>query len=473
MHNGHLRSILRASVAWGMVIVFHVLATSCQAALVTYVYDDLNRLTRADYGSGDYTQYSYDEVGNRTALTSFQTGRLLSADSAKKAADNRAVSFSGSIVTASFPGYFYIETDDRSSGIRVVRENHGMSAGIRAYVTGATRTNDAAERFIDADYVIQAGTGSVDPIGMSNLAVGGGDWQFTPGNTGGQKGVAEGRGLNNIGLLVRVWGQVSYRAGDRFYLDDGSGINDGNQLGAGGSAVPGLWVALPAGSFAPDVGTFVTVTGISSCEKLNYAQVRVLRVWRTSDIQLATGAAISGRVTQPSTVVAQVVECAHPYPNNYNNTWTITGPTGTTSVRMHFTQIALESGYDYLRVQNGSGTTQQTYGSNYTNVWSNWVTGNTIKLNLTSDSSVVYYGFQMDKYEALVPNTPTAGVTLTLTPGSLTTTTAVDGTFSFSGLTGGTYTLTPSLGGATFTPPNRSVTISNGQYAPGNDFVRN
>jgi YD repeat-containing protein len=35
----------------------------------TYAYDALDRLTRVQYGEGDCQQYSYDAVGNRTALT--------------------------------------------------------------------------------------------------------------------------------------------------------------------------------------------------------------------------------------------------------------------------------------------------------------------------------------------------------------------------------------------------------------------
>ncbi len=32
---------------------------------ITYVYDPLNRLTAADYSTGDYYHYTYDQVGNR------------------------------------------------------------------------------------------------------------------------------------------------------------------------------------------------------------------------------------------------------------------------------------------------------------------------------------------------------------------------------------------------------------------------
>lgn len=43
-----------------------ILCTPCLAESVNYTYDDLNRLTRAEYGNGTAISYSYDEVGNRT-----------------------------------------------------------------------------------------------------------------------------------------------------------------------------------------------------------------------------------------------------------------------------------------------------------------------------------------------------------------------------------------------------------------------
>ncbi|MDI6827512.1 MAG: hypothetical protein QME62_03400, partial [Armatimonadota bacterium] len=41
--------------------------------------------------------------------------------------DNTSVIVSGKTVTAVFGDVFYIESDDRSSGIRVFRPEHGMS----------------------------------------------------------------------------------------------------------------------------------------------------------------------------------------------------------------------------------------------------------------------------------------------------------------------------------------------------------
>ena len=54
------------------------------------------------------------------------------------------------IVTAQFPGFFYIESEDRSSGIRVEKENHGVSIGQKVDVTGVLGTNSQGERYLAA-----------------------------------------------------------------------------------------------------------------------------------------------------------------------------------------------------------------------------------------------------------------------------------------------------------------------------------
>ncbi len=211
----------------------------------------------------------------------------------------------------------------------------------------------------------------------------------------------------------------------------------------------GLKRILPSGAAMPPAGTFVTLTGISSSDTLGGSPIRALRVRSQADISLPLGGVIYGHVTQGgSQTITQDVESPHNYPNNYNNTWTITGPSGATEHACPLYAIQTEVGYDYLYIKDGSGTTQQTYNGTYSNVWSNWVGGNAIEPNLTSDVSVTYYGFQVDQYQVQVPNTPVPGVTLTLTPGPLTVQSLLDGLYLFNGLSDGTYTITPSLAGA-------------------------
>ena len=44
------------------------------AATITYTYDNLNRLTKVDYGNGATIDYSYDAAGNRKTLVSASSG---------------------------------------------------------------------------------------------------------------------------------------------------------------------------------------------------------------------------------------------------------------------------------------------------------------------------------------------------------------------------------------------------------------
>ena len=93
--------------------------------------------------------------------------------------------------------------------------------------------------------MLPEGNGSVAPLGMSNRAVGGGT------NTG-QVGITGISGLNNIGLLVKVWGQVSAIDSSDFGISDGAGRT--------------ITVTVPTGVSVPAADTYVAVTGISDCQ---------------------------------------------------------------------------------------------------------------------------------------------------------------------------------------------------------------
>ena len=46
---------------------------------IDYTYDPLNRLTQADYSTGDFYHYSYDAVGNRMSEAQSVRGQALTA----------------------------------------------------------------------------------------------------------------------------------------------------------------------------------------------------------------------------------------------------------------------------------------------------------------------------------------------------------------------------------------------------------
>jgi hypothetical protein len=116
----------------------------------------------------------------------------------------------------------------------------------------------------------------------------------------------------------------------------------------------------------------------------------------------------NARATQASYVIAS----AHNYANSYTYTWPAKTVTGATQIRVHFTRLEVEATYDKVYILNSAGTTIQTFGltaatSTYaTGVWSNWVTGTTLKIKLTSDSSVTKWGFATDLIEYETGTTP-------------------------------------------------------------------
>jgi len=121
-----------------------------------------------------------------------------------------------------------------------------------------------------------------EPLGINNKALGGGPLnQYTP-------GVAGGVGLNNIGLLVRTWGTVTYvDPGQQFfYIDDGSALDDKS----GFRGVRVSYAGLAAGNTfnPPSIGERVVITGISSTSAISTAQgtriIPTLRPRRQADM---------------------------------------------------------------------------------------------------------------------------------------------------------------------------------------------
>ena len=118
----------------------------------------------------------------------------------------------------------------------------------------------------------------IQPVALTNRAVGGGDFNaYTHGVTGGQ-------GLNNIGLLIRSWGKVTSvnQSQQYFCIDDGSDplhvglrVSYAN-LATGNSITP------------PDISLhskYVIVTGISSAADAGGGVIiSVLRPRRQTDI---------------------------------------------------------------------------------------------------------------------------------------------------------------------------------------------
>ncbi|HOP80691.1 MAG TPA: hypothetical protein PLU88_11590 [Armatimonadota bacterium] len=125
-----------------------------------------------------------------------------------------------------FSGFFYIEEPDRYSGIRISAPNWpiaGLSRGSVVNVIGTMDTTSSGERQLVASVVTITDTEKpLGPLGMNNRSLGGSDLGYPP---LGQCGVTSGTGLNNIGLLVKSWGMITYKdpSGNYILITDGTG----------------------------------------------------------------------------------------------------------------------------------------------------------------------------------------------------------------------------------------------------------
>jgi hypothetical protein len=126
----------------------------------------------------------------------------------------------------------------------------------------------------------------VAPIYMSNKTIGGGDMNLYT------KGVAGGSGVNNIGLLIKTFGKVTYvnTTSQFFYIDDGWGKTttlpapdsctvQGIRVSYGGLA-DGVPAITP-----PLVDNYVAVTGIVSTVMVSTLVQPNVRARRGDDVQ--------------------------------------------------------------------------------------------------------------------------------------------------------------------------------------------
>lgn len=86
------------------------------------------------------------------------------------------------------------------------------------------------------------------------------------------------------------------------------------------------------------------------------------------------------------------LESPHPYENNFSYTWTITMP-GFNQIAVHFSNLSVETGYDYIHILDSNGTRKQSFNGWYDDVWTVSIPGDTIKIQLVSDEIINRSGF--------------------------------------------------------------------------------
>lgn len=141
------------------------------------------------------------------------------------------------IVTLSQDNAFYIEDDNRASGIKVIPVDGEPvgSVGQRAAVTGFTDVVNG-EAVVYANSVTLSATGdTIEPLNTTVASIGGGDTGIQPMVMGGEGAAYDASGnpfqssasvgLNNTGLLMRVTGKLRWLISTGLYefVDDGSG----------------------------------------------------------------------------------------------------------------------------------------------------------------------------------------------------------------------------------------------------------
>lgn len=118
-------------------------------------------------------------------------------------------------------------------------------------------------------------------------------------------------------------------------------------------------------------------------------------------------AAPGPKADDPRQLVAYSLESAHPYTNNLNKTYTLALqsvlPSCASAVKVHFSVLQTEAGYDQLRVKNGSGAVVETFDGSRNNAWTaNFIplsASKSMSVQLVTDSSVVRDGFVIDQLE--------------------------------------------------------------------------
>lgn len=182
----------------------------------------------------------------------------------------------GVIVTAVFADCCYVESADRTGGIKVT--NYATTTGKRLRInTGQMFTDANGERYIKATSTTQVSSGaSVKPLALTNGMVGGGNWAMGTANNCGQRGVVGGAGLNTIGLLVKTTGKVVSSGTGYCYITDGTRTPTGYPY-------PGLRIDCTSGT-APTSG-YKEITGIATLYYDGTDYYPCIRIRSNNDIQ--------------------------------------------------------------------------------------------------------------------------------------------------------------------------------------------
>ncbi len=91
----------------------------------------------------------------------------------------------------------------------------------------------------------------------------------------------------------------------------------------------------------------------------------------------------------------KTIESPHNYTNNYNATNQYV-KVGASKVQVHFSRFETEANYDYVYIKDKNNNTISTHHGTKSPFWAA-VDGDTIKINLVTDGSIVKFGYTIDQ----------------------------------------------------------------------------
>ncbi len=210
---------------------------------------------------------------------------------AVKMADGERVIISDAVVTTDTyetGTYCYIQSLDGSCGVRI--NGRVLEKGDEVTVYGVMDTFNCEKTIIATSVEVEDTPVDFSPVGITNRAVGGYDFNFNPTDGSGQMGVTDAYGLNNTGLLVRTWGEVvsSDPTTKDFVIDDGSGVMLKCSAPRETSFFDPDRGIIPSYMFTPPaVGEYAVVTGISSLYEDTSGDMQpVVKLRTESDLQI-------------------------------------------------------------------------------------------------------------------------------------------------------------------------------------------
>jgi hypothetical protein len=199
-------------------------------------------------------------IGNPFVYANFSPPTGKSLKDIRGVTDGKSVIISDAVLTADFNGESYVWQKDRACGIKVLADTTA-APGSLVRVTGVLDTENGERVVRYADIKTGTGTGTTKPMIVSGKAL------------SGKTGVG---GLQNMGLLVKVAGQIRSSGTGWFVLDDGSQVTTAN--GTKG-------IKVRCDGITPPTTGFRAVTGISTTELVNGVNYPVVRVRFATDIR--------------------------------------------------------------------------------------------------------------------------------------------------------------------------------------------